>query len=293
MTTSAPVRSHRGPQTPGAPSAQIRPLAHMGGQLRWLGRMLLFCVEAVLAIPHALVRYRREVSRLLAEIAFGKGLLTVAASTVFVSALLSAVIGVQLGLEGLQGLNVVGLAPLSGLLAAVGNTRELAPLITAFGLAAQMGCRFTAQLGAMRTSGEIDALETMSVSGSEFLITTRLIAVSILVIPMYLLSLSGAYLASKLTVLFLAGQGSGTYQHYFYLFLEPRDVYLSVLKVVVMGLLITVIHCYYGFTATGGPEGVGVAAGRAIRASIVTIAISDMLMTLLFWGTSTGIKVSG
>lgn len=263
------------------------------GQVQWLGRMLLFGVEVIVTIPITLARYRREVWRLLAEIAFGKGLLTVAASTVFVSALLSAVIGVQLGIEGLQGLNVVGLSPLSGLLAAVGNTRELAPLITSFGLAAQMGCRFTAQLGAMRISGEIDALDTMAVSSMEYLVTTRMIAVSLFVIPLYLVTLSGAYLASRLTVLLLAGQGAGTYDHYFFLFLDPPDVFLSILKVVVMGLLVAFIHCYYGYTASGGPEGVGVAAGRAIRASIVTIAVADMLMTLLFWGATTGIRVSG
>ncbi|NHA00076.1 ABC transporter permease [Nocardioides sp. W3-2-3] len=89
----------------------------------------------------------------------------------------------------------------------------------------------------------------------------------------------------------IAGQGTGTYSHYFYLFLDTGDVLLSILKVVVLGLLITFIHCFYGYTASGGPEGVGVASGRAIRASIVTIALADMLMTLLFWGTSTGVRV--
>lgn len=262
-------------------------------QLRWLGRMFLFCVEVVATIPTALVRHRKEVLRLLADISFGRGLLTVAASTVLVTAFLAAIIGIQLGLEGLHGLNIVGLAPLAGLLAAFGNTRELAPLITAFGLAAQMGCRFTAQLGAMRINGEVDALETMSVSANTFLVTTRLIAVSVIVVPLYLLALSGAYLTSQLAVILIADQGSGTYLHYFYLFLSPSDVYFSILKVVVMAILITFIHCYYGMTASGGPEGVGLAAGRAIRTSIVTIAVSDMFMTLLFYGLDTGVKVSG
>ena len=65
------------------------------------------------------------------------------------------------------------------------------------------------------------------------------------------------------------------------------------LKVVVFAVLVTIIHCYYGITATGGPEGVGRAAGRAIRMSTVAIAISDMLMTLLFWGISVPVKVTG
>ena len=78
---------------------------------------------------------------------------------------------------------------------------------------------------------------------------------------------------------------------YNYEFLTEKDIFLSIAKVVVFAVLVTLVHCYYGFTAEGGPEGVGRAAGRAIRASIVIIAFSDMLMTLLFWGTSSGVKV--
>ncbi len=263
------------------------------GQAIFFGELSVFVYEAVVAIPYVLRHHRREVWTLIAEVTFGGGMLAVAASTVFVAALLSAVIGIQLGIEGLQGLNIIGLAPLAGLLSAFGNTRELTPLITGFGLAAQMGCKFTAQLGAMRVSEEIDALEVMAVPPLPYLITTRVIAALTTVIPMYLLALSGAYLASQLAVVATAHQGSGTYLHYFYLFLDRRDIVFSVVKVIVFCTLITFIHTFYGFTVTGGPEGVGRAAGRAIRASIVCIAVSDMLMTLLFWGVSSPIKVSG
>ncbi len=224
---------------------------------------------------------------------FGGGILAIAASTIFVSALLASVVGVQLGIEGLQGLNIIGLAPLAGLLSAFANTRELAPLLAGYGLAAQMGCKFTAQLGAMRVNEEIDALEVMSVPSLPYLVTTRLIAALVAVVPLYLLALSGAFLATQFAVLTIAHQGSGTYLHYFYLFLNRRDVIYSVLKVVVFAILVTIIHCYYGMTASGGPEGVGRATGRAIRTSTVAIAISDMLMTLLFWGVSVPLKVTG
>jgi phospholipid/cholesterol/gamma-HCH transport system permease protein len=262
-------------------------------QTIWFGELLVFVYEAFVAVPYVLRHHRREVWTLIAEVTFGGGVLAVAASTVFVSALLSAVIGIQLGIEGLQGLNIIGLSPLAGLLSAFGNTRELTPLITGFGLAAQMGCKFTAQLGAMRVSEEIDALDVMAVPPLPYLITTRMIAAMTTVVPLYLLALSGAYLASQLAVVATAHQGSGTYLHYFYLFLDRRDVFYSVLKVVVFCLLITIIHTFYGYTVTGGPESVGRATGRAIRASIVSIAVSDMLMTLLFWGVSSPIKVSG
>jgi phospholipid/cholesterol/gamma-HCH transport system permease protein len=202
-------------------------------------------------------------------------------------------VGITIGLEGYQGLQIIGLAPLAGYLSSYANTREIAPLITAFGLAAQMGCKFTTQLGAMRITEEIDALEVMSIRSLPYLVTTRLVAALVVVTPLYLIALSGAYLATQVTVILVAHQGSGTYAHYFHSFLTARDVFLSMTKVWVFVVLITVTHCYYGYTVAGGPEQVGRAAGRAIRASIVVIAVSDMLMTLAFWGTSSGIKFSG
>jgi phospholipid/cholesterol/gamma-HCH transport system permease protein len=259
----------------------------------WLGELFVFVYTVVRSIPLVMRNYRDEVWRLIAEVTFGGGLLAVAASTIVVSALLASVVGVQLGIEGLQGLNIIGLAPLAGLLSAFANTRELSPLLAGYGLAAQMGCRFTAQLGAMRVNEEIDALEVMAVPAIPYLITTRLLAALTAVIPMYLLALSGAYVATQLAVITIAHQGAGTYLHYFFLFLQRDDVFYSVLKVVVFAILVTIIHCYYGFSATGGPEGVGRAAGRAIRMSTVAIAISDMLMTLLFWGISVPLKVTG
>ena len=258
-----------------------------------MGELLVFIVKVVSAVPTVLRHYRRELCRLIAEVTFGGGVLAIAASTILVSALLVSTVGVQLGIEGLQGLNIIGLAPLAGLLSAFANTRELVPLLAGYGLAAQMGCKFTAQIGAMRVNEEIDAMEVMSIPSLPYLVTTRLLAALAAVIPLYLLALSGAYLATQFAVLAIAHQGSGTYLHYFYLFLNRRDIFYSVLKVVVFAILVTIIHCYYGITASGGPEGVGRATGRAIRASTVAIAISDMLMTLLFWGVSVPVKVTG
>jgi phospholipid/cholesterol/gamma-HCH transport system permease protein len=262
-------------------------------QFVWLGELLVFVVKVVRAIPTVLRHYRRELWRIIAEVTFGGGVLAIAASTILVSVILVSTVGVQLGIEGLQGLNIIGLAPLAGLLSAFANTRELSPLLAGYGLAAQMGCKFTAQIGAMKVNEEIDAMEVMSIPSLPYLVTTRLLAALAAVIPLYLLALSGAYLATQFAVLTIAHQGSGTYLHYFYLFLNRRDIFYSVLKVIVFAVLVTIIHCYYGITASGGPEGVGRATGRAIRASTVAIAISDMLMTLLFWGVSVPVKVTG
>ncbi len=262
-------------------------------QMVMFGDLLLFVIQALASVPLVIRRYRKEYLRLIGEVTFGSRILAIVASTVVVAALLSAVVGVQLALEGYQALDIIGLGPLAGYLSAFANTRELTPLLTAFGLAAQMGCRFTSELGAMRVTDEIDALEVMSVPSLAYLVTTRIMAALTVAIPLYLAALAGSYLATQITVVAVGHQGAGTYQHYFHEFLTGRDILLSVLKVVIFAILITSIHCYYGYNAGGGPEGVGKAAGRAIRASVVSIAFSDMLMTILFWGTSSGIKVSG
>jgi phospholipid/cholesterol/gamma-HCH transport system permease protein len=293
MAARLPISARASTVTRPFVNAGINTGLRIRNRIVWYGELLVFVGRVLKAIPSTVTTHRKEVWRMIAEVTFGGGILAIAASTVFVSALLASVVGVQLGVEGLQGLNIIGLAPLAGLLSADGNTRELAPLLAGYGLAAQMGCRFTAQLGAMRVNEEIDALEVMSVPAVPYLITTRLIAALIAVIPLYLLALSGAYIATQLSVIAIAHQGSGTYLHYFNLFLNRSDVFYSILKVIVFAILVTVVHCYYGFTANGGPEGVGRAAGRAIRTSTVLIALSDMLMTILFWGVSVPVKVTG
>jgi phospholipid/cholesterol/gamma-HCH transport system permease protein len=295
MTTALDAPDHKDP-TPyeAVDDVSGHPLlARFVHQLAWLGELLVFAGRTFFNIPNALRKHRGEIYRLLADVTFGGGLLAVAASTVLVVFVIAAFVGITVGLEGYQGLQLIGLAPLAGYLSAYANTREIAPLITAFGLAAQMGCKFTTQLGAMRINEEIDALEVMGTPPLPYLVTTRMIAALVVVTPLYLIALSGAYLATQVTVILIAHQGTGTYLHYFHAFLNGGDILRSMSKVWVFVVIVTIIHCYYGFNALGGPEGVGRAAGRAIRTSIVVIALSDMLMTLLFWGTSSGIRFSG
>jgi phospholipid/cholesterol/gamma-HCH transport system permease protein len=275
------------------PVRKSRPWDPVVNQFSFFGEMLLFTLRAVADIPIVVSRYRREYVRLLGDVTFGSKALAVLASTVMVSGVLSAVVGVQLALEGYQGLDIIGLGPLAGYLSAFANTRELTPLLTGFGLAAQMGCRFTSELGAMAVTDEIAALDVMSVPSLAYLVTTRVMAALTVTIPLFLLALAGSYLATQITVVAVAQQGAGTYQHYFHEFLIGKDIILATIKVVVFAIFITTIHCYYGYKTTGGPENVGRATGRAIRASVVSIAVLDMLMTVLFWGTSSGIKITG
>jgi phospholipid/cholesterol/gamma-HCH transport system permease protein len=260
--------------------------------LRFLGSMVIFTARAVSAVPMVLARYRAEVARQMGELTLGTGLFITFTGTLGVVLAESLFIGIEVGVEGYQSLNLIGIAPLTGFVSAYGNTREIAPLIAAVAIASQIGCKFTSQLGAQRISEEIDALEAMAIPSVPYLVTTRMIGAFTVLVPLYLVGLYGSYLATQWTVTLFFGQSLGTYEHYFHLFLRPEDVLYSVLKVAVFTVFITVIHTYYGYYAAGGPAGVGRAVARAIRATTVMVAISDVLMTMLFWGLH-GVRLGG
>ncbi|MFC4605058.1 MlaE family ABC transporter permease [Rhodococcus kronopolitis] len=266
--------------------APLDVLDRAGDQMSFYGR-------AIGWIPKTVTHYSREVLRLLAEVTFGSGALAVIGGTIGVIVMMSGFTGVVVGLQGYAALDQLGSSVLTGFLSAYVNTRELAPVVAALALSATVGAGFTAQLGAMRISEEIDALEVMAVPSVPFLVSTRMIAGFVAVIPLYIVGLLASYFASRLISTVFNGQSSGSYDHYFNLFLPPIDVLWSFGKVLVFAFVLIMIHCYYGFHASGGPAGVGVAVGRAVRTAIVTIAVLDFFLSLAIWGTTTTVRVAG
>lgn len=261
--------------------------------LETLGDMLLFCAKALAAIPFALRSYRKEIAKTLAEVVFGVGALSVIAGTVGVIAFLAFFAGTEVGLQGYASLSQIGVAKFTAFISAYFNTREVAPLVSGIALAATVGCGYTARLGSMRISEEIDALEVMGVLSLPFLVTTRMIAGFIAVIPLYAVALLASYLSPRLITVMIYGESVGTYDHYFRQFLPPIDILWSFGKLIVLAILIILIHCYYGYTATGGPAGVGLAVGRSIRASIVTVVIANFFLSFAIWGSTTTVRITG
>lgn len=258
-----------------------------------LGDQLAFHLRAIRWIPQTIVHYRKEVLRLIAEVTFGVGVLAVLGGTIGVIVMMSGFTGVVVGLQGYAALDQIGSSVLTGFLSAYVNTREVAPLVASLALSATVGCGFTAQLGAMRISEEIDALEVMAIPSVPYLVTTRIIAGFIAVIPLYVVGLLASYLATRGVNTMVQGQSTGSFDHYFHLFLPPEDVIYSFVKVIIFAFVLVMIHCYYGFTATGGPAGVGVAVGRAVRTTIVVVAILNFFVGLALWGTTTTVRVAG
>jgi phospholipid/cholesterol/gamma-HCH transport system permease protein len=258
-----------------------------------LGEELAFFLRALAWTPRAVRRYKKEIMRLLAEVTLGSGALAVIGGTIGVITAMAFFTGTEVGLQGYASLNQIGTAAFSGFVSAYFNTREIAPLVAGLALAATVGCGFTAQLGAMRISEEVDALEVMGIPSLPFLVTTRMIAGFVAVIPLYVIGLLSSYAATRLIATGYYGQSKGTYDHYFQLFLPPGDVLWSFGKVLVFAVVIILIHCYYGYTASGGPAGVGMAVGKAVRTSIVAINIVDFFLSLAIWGATTTVRIAG
>ena len=266
-----------------------KPLGFLDG----LGHQMLFYVRVFRAVPRTITGYRKEILRLLAEVTLGSGALAVIGGTIGVIAAMCFFTGTEVGIQGYAALDQIGAAAFAGFVSAYFNTREIAPIVAGIALAATVGCGFTAQLGAMRISEEIDAVEVMAIPSIPYLVTTRVIAGLIAVVPLYIVGLLSSYFATRLTVTKLSGQSAGTYDHYFTLFLPPGDVLWSFAKVLIFAEVVIMIHCYYDYYASGGPAGVGVAVGRAVRTSIVAINVVDLAASMAIWGTTTTVRIAG
>jgi phospholipid/cholesterol/gamma-HCH transport system permease protein len=282
------------PATSGGPSFDATALLRRPvDSLATLGSQLVFHLRALAWVPWTLRRYPKEVVRLLAQVSFGSGALAVIGGTIGVMVSLSLFTGAVVGVQGYTALNSLGTAALTGFISAYFNTREIAPLVAGLALSATVGCGFTAQLGSMRISEEIDALEVMALRSVPYLVTTRVIAGFVAVIPLYVIGLLTSYLGSRFVTVNIYGQSAGTYDHYFWLFLPPVDIVLSFLKVLAFSVIVILIHCYYGYTASGGPAGVGRAVGRAVRLTIVAINLFDFFLSLALWGATTTVRIAG
>lgn len=274
---------------PGIIRALERPAAVLGR----IGDQTLFYARAIGGIPYAVRWYRSEIVRLIAEISMGAGVLAMIGGTLVVVGFLTVATGGTLAVQGYSSLGNIGIEALTGFLAAFINVRISAPVVAGIGLAATFGAGVTAQLGAMRVSEEIDALEAMSIRPIAFLVSTRIAAGMVSIAPLYAVAVILSFLASRYTTVALLGQSAGLYDHYFSTFLNPIDLLWSFTQAILMALAILLIHTYFGFFASGGPSGVGVATGDAVRTSLVVVVSVTLLVSLAIYGGGGGFNLAG
>jgi phospholipid/cholesterol/gamma-HCH transport system permease protein len=267
---------------------------------RWLpkavdsfGEQALFYAESLRYIPNAIRRYRRETIRLIAEMSLGSGALVLIGGTVGVAAFLTLASGGVIAVQGYSSLGNIGIEALTGFLSAFLNVRIVAPVIAGIALAATIGAGTTAQLGAMRVAEEIDAVESMAVHSVSYLVSTRIVAGLIAIIPLYSLATLAAFFAARVITVYVNGQSGGLYDHYFNTFLNPTDLLWSFLQAIVMSIAVMLVHTYYGYNAAGGPVGVGIAVGNAVRMSLIVVVIITLFISLAVYGASGNFNLSG
>ncbi|WP_343601240.1 ABC transporter permease [Mycobacterium sp.] len=260
-----------------------------GGTIRTLeqiGDLSRFTRTSIGQIGWAMRRYRRETLRLIAEIGMGTGAMAVVGGTVGIIGLVTLSGGSLIAIQGFASLGNIGVEAFTGFFAALANTRVAAPIVSGVALAATVGAGATAQLGSMRISEEIDALEVMGIKSIAFLVSTRIIGGLVVIVPLYALALDMAFTSGQVVTTVFYGQSNGTYDHYFRTFLRPEDVAWSVVQVVVIAAVVMTTHCYYGYTASGGPVGVGHAVGRSMRLSLVSVVLVVLLAALALYGVN-------
>jgi phospholipid/cholesterol/gamma-HCH transport system permease protein len=260
---------------------------------RKIGVQTRFYGQAIAGVPFAALRYRAEVIRLIAEISMGSGVLAMIGGTVVIVGFLTLASGGTLAVQGFSSLGNIGIEALTGFLAAFINVRIVAPVVAGIGLAATFGAGVTAQLGSMRIAEEIDALEAMAIRSVPFLVSSRIAAGMIAVVPLYAIAVILSFFASRFVTVFLFGQSGGLYDHYFTTFLNPIDLLWSFLQAILIALAILLVHTYFGYFTTGGPAGVGVAVGDAVRTSLIVVVSLTLLVSLAVYGSSGNFHLSG
>jgi phospholipid/cholesterol/gamma-HCH transport system permease protein len=258
-----------------------------------VGEQTAFYSQTLRSGGDAVIHYKIEILRLIAQMSLGTGALALIGGTVVIVGFLTLSAGALIAVQGYNLLAGVGVEALTGFISAYLNVRIIAPLNAGIGLAATIGAGATAQLGAMRISEEIDALEVMGIRSIAYLASTRVVAGVLVVIPLYCVAVLMSFVAARVGTTLVYGQSTGVYDHYFNTFLNQTDLIWSFLMAVCMAVIVMVIHTYYGFTATGGPAGVGEAVGRAVRASLITVVFVTLVISLSVYGQSGNFHLAG
>ncbi|MDA4109869.1 ABC transporter permease [Mycobacterium holsaticum DSM 44478] len=258
-----------------------------------IGEQAEFYGRTVRSIVEAFRHYKWELVRLIAQMSLGTGALVVIGGTVAIVGFLTLSTGALVAVQGYNQFAQVGVEALTGFASAFFNVRLIAPLTAAIAMAATIGAGATAQLGAMRINEEIDALEVMGIRSIAYLASTRVVAGVVVVIPLYCVAVLMSFFAARFGTTYIYGQSTGVYDHYFRTFLIPTDLIWSFVQAVATAVVIMLVHTYHGFTASGGPAGVGEAVGRATRTSLVSAVFVTLLVTLAVYGQSGNFNLAG
>jgi phospholipid/cholesterol/gamma-HCH transport system permease protein len=198
------------------------------------------------------------------------------------------------GAPGLQGgniYNLFGIPERLGSFFIMASVREFAPWINAMVVAGVVGAAMTADLGARKIREEIDAMEVLGIDPIRDLIVPRVIAVTIMTGLLDLVALTFGVIGGYIAAVPILGASSGAFFSSFFANATVTDLWGSVVKTTIFGLVIAVVCCYKGLTVKGGPIGVGRAVNQAVVISFAAIFIINTLFTSILLGLNPDMQV--
>lgn len=212
--------------------------------------------------------------RLFAEAAESVGL-----GSLPIIILVGAFSGAVTSLQAVNAFRLLKAEGYSGSAVGLSLAVELAPVLTGLMLAGRVGSGIATELGTMRITEQIDALETMAVSPIQYLVTPRVVAgtlmTPILTMIFFMVGMVGAYVVAVLIMNVDGGQFIANFKW----FVDPVDIEQGLIKSVIFGMMVTLIGCYQGYNAAGGGKGVGQATTRAVVMGSVTILVLDYFLS--------------
>jgi phospholipid/cholesterol/gamma-HCH transport system permease protein len=207
---------------------------------------------------------------------------------------LAFILGLQCGIEGAYFTRAQGAPAYAGVFSAWCDLREIIPYAFGYMMSAKVGTGLVAEIGSMRITDEIDALEVMGISSMTFLCATRLLAAWMVLPFMYVAAVGAGFFASYIAVVQQVGEVSpGGFFLIFWMFQNPPDLLYSEIKGMAMATVIVLVGLYYGYTASGGPVGVGRATAKSMVLNVVLVHLIGMLGTQIFWGSNPRAPIGG
>jgi len=258
-------------------------LASVQAAVATAGRIARFSATTVRGLP-GLRRYPGEVFHQAGVLILSSGLIIWA---------MQFVVGTMCGTEASYTLKQIGAPLYSGVFTSYCGLREMAPYMWAYILAAKVGCGLVAELGSMRIAEEIDAMEVMGVDSMVYLVGTRIAAAWLAMPFLFLVGLGIMYISMYVTVVvMIGGVSSGGYLYTFWLYQNAYDLVGALFKMMSMGTVVIFVGCFWGYTAEGGPVGVGRATAKSMALNMVMIHIVGMLCSWIFWGVNPNAPVA-
>jgi phospholipid/cholesterol/gamma-HCH transport system permease protein len=257
-----------------AQKSSPRQSADVRGIVADIGKVVVFSGQVLRGLPGALV-YPGEILRQI-------GILVSSSASIiwFMMVILAA----EISLEAHYLTESLGVSSYSAVVDSIGYAVDT-PEMWGWILAAKIGCGLVAELGSMRISDEIDALEVMGINPMSYLVGTRVLAITAFTPFMFLFGSASMFLLNRfMAVDFYGSVSSGGHHAVFWTFLTGWDILLSLASSLIIGTIIVLVGCYYGYFSEGGPVGVGYNTAKSMIINMIVVSVIGSLCWQLFQG---------